>query len=184
MCRKKNKSSQLKIFCLAAAVMVLFLALLPGGFELTISPVQGGKPLLCCAIKPGESFVLHYIHSVNESPIWETHTIDKKGIICLLEERFLAFSAGMGHWPGHGTLTVRGKYQVIENINKPIGPFVLRIAGEKSQHIIICRNIEVNLSRIAAGEAVRVAAGSISMLTRFRRHLFSPASSFGAPGDK
>ncbi len=184
MCGKTNISIRFRGFWLAALVMALVLSLLPGGFELSIRPVAGGKPLLCFTIKPGETFVLRYKHSVNEYPVWDTHTIDKEGRICINEERFMAFSAGMGHWQGHGTLTIRGKYQVIENINKPIGPFILRIAGEKLQHTIIYRGTEVNLSGMAAGEAVSVATESISVLTRIGRYFFSCPASSSMPGGK
>jgi len=151
-------------------VFIIILQILPESFQLTIIPKSGGAPLLAVPIQPGESFTLHYYHSVNGCPIWEKHNIDNRGKIHIQEERFIAFAAGMGHWPGHGHLTRKGTYQVIENINKPIGNFILRVADEKQKHTIIWRGKSLNLSRMAAGQAVVVSINSTNALKRLWRN--------------
>ncbi len=169
-----KKVKTIPALILAAGLMVIIfiiiLQCLPGGFQLTIRPKSGGPPLLAFPIQPGESFTLHYFHSVNGCPIWEKHRIDNRGKIYIQEERFVAFAAGMGHWPGHGHLTRRGEYQVIENINKPIGSFILRVADEKQKHTIIWRGKSLNLSRMAAGQAVVISTNSTSVLKRLWRN--------------
>ena len=151
-------------------VFIIILQILPESFQLTIIPKSGGAPLLAVPIRPGESFTLHYYHSVNGCPIWEKHSIDNRGEIHIQEERFVAFAAGMGHWPGHGHLTRKGTYQVIENINKPIGSFILRVADEKQKHTIIWRGKSLNLSKMAAGQAVVVSIRPASALKRLWRN--------------
>ncbi|MBU0616556.1 MAG: DUF1850 domain-containing protein [Planctomycetes bacterium] len=135
----------------------------PAGLELVITPKDGGEPILALPLEPGERFTLHYIHSVDRAPIWEEHSADRDGNICVEEERFVMFGAGMGHWPGHGTLTSRGPYQVIENIHAPIGEFILRVGTNGVDHTIIWRGKHMNLSRIAAGRAVVVSARPLSL---------------------
>lgn len=148
---------------------------LPGGVELVITPVGAGDPLLVVPLKPGERFTLHYIHSVDRAPIWEEYNVGPEGDIYIEKQRFVMFGAGMGHWPGHGTLTSRGKYQVIEDIHKPLGKFVLRVGSRGVDHTIIWRDRRLNLSRTAAGRAVRVSARSVSLRARLWRRLVSGA---------
>jgi len=82
--------------------------LLPGGLELRITPVEKADPLLVLPLDPGEPFTLHYMHSVENAPIWETHSLDEKGRIYIEEERYLKFGAGMGRMPGVGRMVRRG----------------------------------------------------------------------------
>jgi hypothetical protein len=157
----------------SVATLILALALiagwLPGGLELVISPKGGGAPLLTAPLEPGERFTLRYIHSVDRTPIWEEHSVDRGGSIYIEQERFVMFGAGMGHWQGHGTLTSRGRYQVIENIHEPVGKFVLRVGGEEVDHTIIWRGARIHLSHLAAGRPVVVAARPVSLLQRLWR---------------
>ena len=140
--------------------------LLPNHLELVICPAGGGQPLLIVPLEPGERFTLRYVHSVDHAPIWEEHSADRYGTIYIEEERFVMFGAGMGNWPGHGTLASRGPYQVIENIHEPVGKFVLRVGGKDVDHTIIWRGQELHLSELAAGEAVSVSARPTSLLRR------------------
>lgn len=169
-------------FGLAIILAFLVISLQPVGFELILTPLQGNKPLLRLPLEPRGCFTIYYRHSVNGYPVWDIHTIDNQGKIYLKEERFLAFSAGMGHWPGHGRHVIRDDYQVLEDINKPIGSFVLRVGGLTSQQTIICGEMEVNLSQLAAGKPVRVSAISVSRMNRLLRRIFPPAASIAHHG--
>jgi len=149
-----------------ALALVLAAWWLPGGLELVICPEDGGQPLVVVPLQPGERFTLRYIHSVNRAPIWEVHSADRDGNIHIEQERFVMFGAGMGHWPGHGTLTSRGPYQVIENIHAPIGDFVLRVGDHDVDHTIIWRERPLYLSRLAPGRAVLISARPVGLLQR------------------
>jgi hypothetical protein len=149
-----------------ALALVLAAAWLPGGLELVICPKDGGQPLVVVPLEPGEHFTLRYIHSVDRAPVWEVHSIDQRGNIYIEQERFVMFGAGMGHWPGHGTLTSRGPYQIIENIHAPIGEFVLRVGERDVDHTIIWREKPLHLSRLAPGRAVLISARPVNLLQR------------------
>jgi hypothetical protein len=154
-------------FAIAAALVpVLALWWWPSGVELIIAPRDSGDPILVLPLEPGERFTLHYVHSVDRAPVWEEHSVDRTGNIYVEEERFVMFGAGMGHWPGHGTLVSDGQHQVIKNIHKPVGEFVLRVGSSGVDHAIIWRGKRVNLSRIAAGRAVVVSARPLGPLER------------------
>jgi hypothetical protein len=153
---------------------LLFLAarLLPGGLELYITPVDRADPLLVLPLDVDEPFTLHYMHSVENAPIWETHSLDEKGRIYIEEERYLKFGAGMGRMPGVGRMVRRGSHEVIENMHMPTGDFVLRIGSSGVDHTVLWRGKKTNLSRVAPHAAVQFSAQPVSLLYRIFRMLF------------
>jgi hypothetical protein len=173
-------SSRLFIF-LAAGLILSFLwaaVLAPGGLELKVVPVKDGPPLLVLPLMPGERFTLHYYHSVENAPIWEEHSLDKKGRIYIEEERYLKFGAGMGRMPGVGRMVRREPYEVIEDMHMPTGNFVLRIGNRGVDHTIIWRGTTTNLSAVAPHRAVRFSARPVNLLyswwRRFLPHSATP----------
>jgi len=159
----------------AAGLVAAFLVsgwCLPGGLELTITPVKGGPPLLALPLKPGERFTIQYYHSVENAPIWEEHSLDAEGRIFIEEERYLKFGAGMGHMPGVGRMVRRGDYEVIEDMHMPTGNFVLRVGSPGVDHTVIWRGRKTNLSSVAPHVAVRFAARPVSLLYHLWRRFF------------
>ena len=144
---------------------------LPGGLELTVTPVKGGPPLLVLPLQPGERFTLHYFHSVENAPIWEEHSLDAAGRIYIEEERYLKFGAGMGRMPGVGRLVQRGEYEVIEDMHMPTGDFVLRVGSPGVDHTVIWRGRRKNLSAVAPHTAVQFSGRPVSMLYRLWRRI-------------
>lgn len=155
---------------LAIAFFPLLVAgLIPGGLELRVVPVNGGKPLLVLPLEPGELFTIHYFHSVENAPIWEVHSLDNKGRIFIEEERYLKFGAGMGKMPGVGHLIRRGEYEVITDMHTPTGDFVLRIGSPGVDHTVLWRGTRTNLSALAPHQAVLFSARRVSFLHQLLR---------------
>lgn len=155
------------------ALSAALAAWLPGGgHELRVIPVKGGPPLLVLPLQPGERFVIHYFHSVENAPIWEEHSVDETGRIYIEEERYLKFGAGMGKMPGVGTMVRKGPYEAIVNMHMPTGDFVLRVGSPGVDHTVIWRGTRTNLSAVAPHEAVRFSARPVSRLYRLWRILF------------
>jgi hypothetical protein len=171
-----------RLFILLAAGLILSVfwaaVMAPGGLELQVAPVKGGPPLLVLPLMPGERFTLHYYHSVENAPIWEEHSLDKKGRIYIEEERYLKFGAGMGRMPGVGRMVRREPYEIIEDMHMPTGNFVLRIGSRGVDHTIIWRGTATNLSAVAPHQAVRFSARPVSLLyswwRRFLPHSATP----------
>ncbi len=155
-----------------ALLMISAARVLPGGLELRITPVKGGEPLLVLPLEPGERFTIHYYHSVENAPIWETHSLDPSGRIFIEEERYLKFGAGMGKMPGVGRMVTRGPYEVIEGMHMPTGDFVLRIGSIGVNHTVIWRGTRTNLSTMAPHVAVQFSARRVSLLHRLWTHVF------------
>ena len=179
MNRLTGKSRLLPIA--AAGLVVAFLGAgwyLPGGLELSVTPVKGGPALVVVPLQPGERFTLHYFHSVENAPIWEVHSLDAEGRIFIEEERYLKFGAGMGRMPGVGRMAQRGEYEVIEDMHMPTGNFVLRVGSPGVDHTIIWRGRRKNLSAVAPHAAVQFSGRPVSMLyslwRRIRPHPATP----------
>jgi hypothetical protein len=162
-------------FLIAAGLVLLLLLaglVIPGGLELQLIPVKGGKPLLVLPLEPGERFTLHYYHSVENAPIWEEHSLDARGRIYIEEERYLKFGAGMGRMPGVGRMVQRGPYEAITDMHMPTGNFILRVGSPGVDHTIIWRGTRCNLSAVAPHEAVRFTGRPVSLLYRQWRRIF------------
>ena len=168
-----TRSCRLSILSIAGLVFSLFLVawLMPGGLELRIIPVKSEKPVLVLPLKPNERFTLHYYHSVENSPIWEEHSLDENGRIYIEEERYLKFGAGMGRMPSVGRMMRRGPYEVIENMHMPTGNFILRVGSEGVGHTIIWRGISKNLSAIVPHVALKFSGRPVNLLYRLWRCL-------------
>lgn len=151
----------------------------PVAWDLVVCPPGTDRPLLRIPLESDERFTLQYIHSVDHSPVWEEHSVDREGTIFIEEERFITFGAGLGHWRGHGRLTSRGPVQVIESIHAPIGGFLLRIGSLQVGHTLLWRDRQWNLSAMAAGQVVEVFARPVSLLSSLgdrRGRRFSPVA--------
>jgi hypothetical protein len=168
------KKSRLLILLAAGLIPALFLAAVvaPGGLELKVVPVKGGPPLLVLPLVPGERFTLHYYHSVENAPIWEEHSLDKKGRIYIEEERYLKFGAGMGRMPGVGRMVRKGPYEIIEDMHMPTGNFVLGVGCPVVDHTVIWRGHSRNLSAVAPHLAVQFTARPVSRLYNLWRQIF------------
>ena len=164
-----------RIILAAACLLILSVivaGIAPGGLELTIAPVRGGPPLLILPLQPGERFTIHYYHSVENTPIWEEHSLDKGGRIYIEEERYLKFGAGMGRMPGVGRMVHREPFEVIEDMHMPTGDFILRIGSPGVDHTVIWRNTRTNLSAVAAHVAVQFSARPVNLLYRLQHQFF------------
>jgi len=170
----RTRHSRRLVFVAAGCVAALLVAaaLVPGGLELRAVPVKGGAPLLVLPMQAGERFTLHYYHSVENAPIWEVHSLDKKGRIYIEEERYLKFGAGMGRMPGVGRMVKRGPYEVIEDMHMPTGNFILRIGSPGVDHTVIWRGRRKNLSAAAPHVAVQFSARPVSLLYCLWRRCF------------
>ena len=121
-----------------------------GNPALCVTPLPGQTPLVCLPMAPGETFVVHYYHSVENAPIWETHSLGPDGEIYIEEERYEKFGAGMGKMPGVGRMVRRNGYEVITDMHYPVGDFILRVGSARVAHTLIWRGQRRNLSRFHA----------------------------------
>jgi hypothetical protein len=134
--------------CLSGLVLLLIGAawLMPAGVALHITLAADDTPVLVLPLAPGERFTLHYYHSVENTPIWEVHSMDTSGTIFIEEERYEKFGAGMGKMPGVGRMVKQGKIEAIVDMHMPVGDFFLRVGSPGVDHTVIWRGRRFNLS--------------------------------------
>ncbi len=136
---------------------LLFPGLLWASFPLFLIIERGnGEEVVSVPIQAGESFSIRYIHSVDESPVYEVFYADEKKGILIQETYFKMFGAGMGHWPGRGKIVGQNGWIFIKDMNIPIGEFYLRIGAPCVDHTILIKGQEIHLSRMIPGTRVRI----------------------------
>lgn len=170
-----NGIQRLRIPAISAALAVALILTgftVPGGLMLSVVPVRQDTPLAVLWMTPGETFTIRYFHSVEHSPIWETHSIDAAGRIFIEEERYLKFGAGMGKMPNVGRMVQRGPYEIIEAMHMPTGNFVLRIGSPGVDHTLIYDDRQINLTDLAPHTAVQFSARPVTAIYRIWRHWF------------
>ena len=121
------------------------------GPQLVVSYYATAEVIASLKVKCGDRFTIRYIHSVDKTPIFEEFRLDRKKGLVLEKTWFTMFGAGLGHWPGHGNLSQDSKWITIDNIEQPLGSFILRIGAPSVGHTIIYHEQEINLSRLAPG---------------------------------
>jgi len=126
------------------------------GPRLVVSNFATAEVIASLKVKIGDRFTIRYIHSVDKTPIFEEFRLDRDQGLVLEKTWFTMFGAGLGHWPGHGDLTQDADWITIDNIEKPLGSFILRIGALNVGHTIIYHDHKINLSRLAPGVRVLV----------------------------
>ena len=161
---RKTMIASLSLLTVLAVTVVSAGYQLSAGVLLEVAPVRGGAAMAAHWMAPGDTFTIRYNHSVENSPIWETHSVDAKGRIYIEEERYLKFGAGMGKMPGVGRMVRRGPYEVIEDMHHPTGDFILRIGSPGVDHTLLVDNRSINLTALAPHTAVQFSARPVSLL--------------------
>ena len=152
-------------------LLILTAWLVPGGLELRITLVKENRILLALPLEPEERFTIHYYHSVENAPIWETHSLDSRGRIYIEEERYEKFGAGMGKMPRVGIMVKEGIYEVIKDMHMSVGDFILRVGSPGVDHTIIWRDRTFNLSGVVPHKAVQFSGKRVTMLYRLWKQI-------------
>lgn len=156
--------------CLSGLVLLLVAAamLIPAGMALHVTLTEADTPVLILPLAQAERFILHYYHSVENAPIWETHSMDASGTIFIEEERYEKFGAGMGKMPGVGRMVQKGKYEAIVDMHMPLGAFVLRVGSPGVDHTILWRDRRFNLSEKFAHQRVQFSGRPVKLYQKIQ----------------
>lgn len=119
--------------------------------QLVVSNFSTAEVIVSLEVQIGDRFTIRYIHSVDKTPVFEEFRLDQEKGLILEKTWFKMFGAGLGHWPGHGNLSQDAKWITIDNIEQPLGSFILRIGSPSVGHTIIYKQQIINLSNRAPG---------------------------------
>lgn len=87
-----------KLFILFPAFFYLFFSAEiqdPDFICLRLENERTHKVLLEIAVKPGDLFLYHYMHSSDHTPVRDTFRVEKAGKLILIEEAYLWYGAGL-----------------------------------------------------------------------------------------
>lgn len=139
----------------AAALVVAGAAFMPWVEGIAVTEPRG-NPVLLLPLRPGETFTIRFIHSIDGLPVEDTYRIAPTGLV-QTQTRLLSFGAGMGHIEGDGTAEWDGPWTVITGMTRPIGILRLRVGSPSVDHTILWRGASWRLSPQFAGRLLIIA---------------------------
>lgn len=117
-------------------------------YSLTMVNMKTGQMIMKVPVLEGESFQIHYIHSVDRLPVQETFKVNQ-GNLVLDQVRWMSFGAGLGYM-GQGELKVEGEWIIIEKMNRRLDSLPLRV-GTIADHCLVYRGEEYPLRNYVEG---------------------------------
>lgn len=109
------------------------------------------------ALLPGQHVTISYVHSIDGLPIEEDLRAED-GHLIVERTRLVQFGAGMGQVVGEGHGRAEGRWWVVDDLDRDVGPEVLlRVGAEGVDHRIRTSRTELALSQCLPGRRVRVA---------------------------
>jgi len=131
---------------------------------LEIVDAGSGRVVFCSRVKPGEEFVLSFVHSVNRRPVYDTLRTEADRLV-IVKSRFDSFGAGMPESStSEGTLTVARDGWLEWAVNRPVADVTVRV-GRVAEHKLHFRGREIRLSDLSE------PGGALTMRVRRARML-------------
>jgi hypothetical protein len=129
----------------AAATGALYWPLFP---VLEIVDSREGRIAFCSRVRPGEDFVLSFVHSVNRRPVYDTFRVEGDHLV-IVKSRFDAFGAGMPEVStSEGTLAVAPDGWLEWTVNRPVPEVTVRV-GRVADHTLHLKDREIRLSDLS-----------------------------------
>ncbi len=137
------------VACLVfVGAVVVGLSLWP--FILALELVDGGsgRTVFCARVKPGEEFVLSFVHSVNKRPVYDTLRVERDHLV-IVRSRFDAFGAGMPEASTQdGTLALSKDGWLEWTVNRSVPEIIIRV-GWVANHTLRIGDREIRLADLA-----------------------------------
>ena len=134
-------------------------------FVLALEFVDGreGRVAFCVWVRPGEEFVLSFVHSVNKRPVYDTLRAEGDHLV-IVKSRFDSFGAGMPEAStDEGTLTVAPDGWLEWTVNRPVPEITVRV-GRVAEHTLHLKGREIRLADLAEpGKALTMRVRKIRM---------------------
>lgn len=150
-------------FALGGIIFILILAFIPVR-TLEVQEARGGKSLLSARVKPGDTFSLRYIHSVERIPVTGYFVVDREYWIVVKETAFSSYGAGLPILKKTDDYIITREEFRQRNINMRMKEFTFFIHSF-TEPLLTFKGIEVPLSkRIREGGLIRIQVTKTSLL--------------------
>jgi len=107
-----------------------------------------GRVAFCARVRPGEEFVLSFVHSVNRRPVYDTLRAEGEHLV-IVKSMFDAFGAGMPEASTpEGTLTIAKDGWLEWTLNRPVPEITIRV-GWVASHTLSIKDREIRLADLA-----------------------------------
>lgn len=127
---------------------VVGLLLWPFMPALEIIDGRDGHIAFCAGVRPGEEFVLSYVHSVNKRPVYDTLRAEADHLV-IVGSRFDSFGAGMPEASTQdGTLTLSKDSWLEWSVNRAVPDITVRV-GWVAEHTLHVKGQEIRLADLA-----------------------------------
>ena len=114
---------------------------------LEIVDSQSGRIPFCTRVRPGEEFVLSFVHSVNLRPVYDTLRVEADHLV-IAKSRFDTFGAGMPEASTQdGTLSVAEDGWLEWTVNRPTPEITVRV-GRVADHTVHYKGRDIRLSEL------------------------------------
>ena len=139
-------------------------------FFLALELVDGpsGRVAFCARVRPGEEFVLSFVHSVNKRPVYDTLRAET-GHLVIVRSRFDSFGAGMPEASTpEGTLAIAKDGWLEWTVNRVVPEITVRV-GWVAEHTLHIKGREIRLADLAEpGKPITMRVRTIRMVDLFK----------------
>ncbi len=150
-------------YALGAIIFILILALIPV-HTLEVKEARKGEWLLWARVKPGDTFSLKYIHSVERIPVTGYFAVDGQYWIVVKETAFSSYGAGLPILKKTDDYIITGKEFRQRNINMRMKELTFFVHSF-TEPILTFKGTEVPLSkRVREGGLIRIQVTKTSLL--------------------
>jgi hypothetical protein len=148
----------------AAGAGVAGLLLWPFIPALELIDGRSGRGAFCARVRPGEEFVLSFVHSVNKRPVYDTLRVEADHLV-IVKSRFDSFGAGMPDaTTDQGTLIVAPDGWLEWTVNRAVPEITVRV-GWVADHTLLIKDREIRLADLAEpGQPLIMRVRKIRML--------------------
>lgn len=154
------------ILVLLMLCFILFYPLYPA---LTIEKEDTGNVLAFAQMKQGETFHIHFIHSIHKTPVLESYEIRDKFIV-QQQITYEEFAVGMpSNHEGEGTFVMQDGHYMIVDMNRVLPYLDIRIAQIMPEHKILLRDKSIHFHTIAhPGSWIRIKVRTINLWQKLK----------------
>jgi hypothetical protein len=134
-------------------------------FPLRALTLRAGDAIIFCRlVKPGDTFLLKYLHSVALSDVWERFAIDRDYHLTLTETRFKGQGAGLpAGLDGNEKLTRQGEWFIISGMTRTLPSLFWRIQPQWEDRFRFGDEPEHNISRRVGAALVLIQGERITL---------------------
>ncbi len=163
MCRKMRKSTAIAIPVLIVCGIVAV------GYHFQVFILRNTKSdqlIFLRVVKPGNTFLLKYLHSVELSDVWERFAIDADHKVVLTETRFQGQGAGLPtSLSGNEKLIREGDWFTITGMNRRVALIYWRVQPEWNNRFSYGNEAELNLSQQLGDALVLIEVQEMKLFT-------------------